>query len=80
MTIETTWLRFVLAPEQNPKTSVHLVLAKDGDAELGQVRWFGRWRRYAFFPAIGTIYEPTCLRDIADFCERQTLSHKAVKA
>lgn len=33
----------------------------------GQVQWFGAWRTYALFPLPGTIFEPTCLRDVADF-------------
>ena len=66
------WLRF----ENNHvsasgKTLVFDVVAKDGGAILGEVRWFGRWRTYAFFPGDGTIYEPTCLRDLADFIKAQ---------
>lgn len=44
---------------------------------LGIVKWHPGWRRYAFFPAPGTLFEPTCLRDLADFCETQTQTRKA---
>ena len=76
---ETKWLLFKWAPEQNPKTEIYLVLAKDGNAELGQVRWHAQWRRYAFFPRPDTVYEPTCLRDLAEFCDKATAAHKAKK-
>lgn len=63
------WIRFALGPKQNPKTSIWLVIAKDGDMPLGEIRWWGRWRKYAFFPNPETLYENTCLRDIAEFIE-----------
>lgn len=43
---------------------------------LGEVKWFGRWRCYGFFPAWRTVYEKTCLRDLAEFCESETSKHK----
>jgi len=44
---------------------------------LGEVKWFGCWRQYAFFPFPGTAYERQCLRDIAEFCETKTKEHRA---
>lgn len=34
---------------------------------LGVVSWFGRWRQYAFHPAVGTTFNSSCLRDLMDF-------------
>ena len=49
-----------------------------GGAELiGRVRWFGRWRKYSFFPAPLSVYEE--VREIAFFCETATRLHKAAK-
>jgi len=80
---ETKWLRFELASEQKPKTSVWRLVTKDNiknhiGSEIGQVRWFGPWRGYAFFPVGGTVFEQTCLRDIAAFCEQRTKEHRAL--
>lgn len=47
-----------------------------GGERLGEVRWFGRWRKYAFFPLPGTLYEENCMRDIADFCVHATKLHR----
>lgn len=47
-------------------------------AELGVVRWFSRWRRYVFEPSGGTVYEQDCLRQLAEFCERQTNLNKQI--
>ena len=69
------WVRFDLAGQQKPKTQVYDVSTKDdkgdGDGyhEMGQVRWWGPFRRYSFFPHQGTLFESQCLRDIAAFCD-----------
>jgi len=55
------------------KTKIWDVATKeDSEDLLGEVRWFGAWRCYAFYPFDKTVYEKTCLRDISDFCEEQT--------
>ena len=58
------------------KTLIWPVTARDG-VELGEIRWFGRWRTYAFYPEPFTVFERHCLRKIADFCEAQTLKLRA---
>lgn len=61
------------ADSPSSKTQAWDVRTKDGIGEhLGAVKWFGRWRCYAFYPGSGSIYEKTCLRDIAEFCETET--------
>jgi len=67
MTTEGKWVRFDLAEKQNPKTAVWNVIAKEGGYSIGQIKWFGRWRKYSFFPIADTIYESVCLQDITDF-------------
>jgi hypothetical protein len=63
------------------KTNIYEVLEKGGGltARLGEIRWFGRWRKYAFYPADATIYEETCMRDIAQFIEEETKARRAKK-
>ena len=61
------WVDFILPPGQNPKTAIWHVIAKADGAVLGEIRWWGRWRGYAFFPRPHTLYEPTCLNDISRF-------------
>ena len=73
---EGKYIRFSLSEDQ-PKGKTHIwdVTAKAGDL-LGKVRWFGRWRKYSFFPATNCIFEDICLRDIAEFLKWATHSHK----
>ena len=77
---ESKWIRFEdLGLSKTGKTRTWAVSAKEGDALLGRVAWFGRWRTYAFFPHDGTIYEPTCLRDIAEFITAQMRARKVAR-
>lgn len=46
------WLSFALIREGD-KTNVWLVMTADRAHNLGEVKWFGRWRGYAFFPRRG---------------------------
>jgi len=73
------WIRFDLHTKGDGvtrKTGVWKVVALSNSGWLGCVAWFGSWRKYAFFPDDGCIFEEDCLRDIADFCETKTREHK----
>jgi hypothetical protein len=70
MTIEGTYIRFMplgVAPGQ--KTKRWRVNTKEDENCLGIVKWFGRWRKYAFFPESECAFEETCMREISDFLE-----------
>lgn len=71
------WIKFAECPP-NRKTKRWVVLTLDG-SPIGEVSWYGPWRKYCFFPGIDTVYEQVCLRDIADFCEAQSLEHKRLR-
>jgi hypothetical protein len=60
------WITFEEVPS-NKKTKTFNITAKEGSDHLGVVKWFASWRKYAFFPAPNTLYEPECLSDIAEF-------------
>lgn len=75
-----TWVDFKdVGSSPSGKTRIWQVVTTydGGGVVLGQIRWHGAWRKYAFFPATGTLYEPTCLRDIAEFIDRQMSQRKA---
>lgn len=67
---ESKWIRFLVWPSDmlGKKTLVFLVLTKDElPLTLGKIKWFGRWRQYAFFPEAETVFEKKCLADITNF-------------
>lgn len=70
---------FRAADSPSGKTRTWDIRTKDSLEPLGSVRWFGRWRCYAFYPVSGTVFERVCLRDIATFCETETQKHREGK-
>lgn len=65
---EYRWIYFVLTGDTG-KTQAYDVFAKQGDILLGKAKWFASWRKYAFFPQGGTVFEKDCLNDIASFLD-----------
>lgn len=77
---EPRWIRFEpCTPARGAVTKAWLVTNRESGGSLGMVRWYGGFRCYAFYPYGDTVYERTCLRDIADFCERMTQEHRAAR-
>jgi hypothetical protein len=72
-----THITFALAGDTG-KTWIWDVDAKAGGT-LGQVKWFGRWRKYSFFPAAGAIFEEVCMREISQFIVDRTTEHRKGK-
>jgi hypothetical protein len=58
------------------KTKEWSVWTADQDHWLGEVKYFVHWRQYVFFPAQVSLFNPGCLREIADFCELETEEHR----
>ena len=73
-----TYIRFVEGPSK-PKTKTWWVVTRDDATHLGWIGWFGRWRKYAFYPKSDTVYEEVCLRDIARFCLAETLKRREAR-
>lgn len=66
-TENSKWIRFQEIPDIKRKTKIFEVRTKDDSIVLGEVKWFGRWRCYSFFPAPNTVFEQQCLGDITHF-------------
>jgi len=51
--------------EHKPKTKVIEVKSKlHIYMKLGIIKWYPRWRQYAFFPETGALFNKECLNDI----------------
>lgn len=50
---------------------------RSGD-ELGEIRWYGAWRQYCYFPTVQAVYSAGCLRDIDSFVTALMDERKAV--
>jgi|SRR5882724_5634382 len=59
------------------KTRLWEVTAVASDEVLGIVSFWGAWRKYVFKPNAATLYDASCMREIADFTEAQTALWRA---
>ncbi|HZN48467.1 MAG TPA: hypothetical protein VFB71_12650 [Ramlibacter sp.] len=76
-----SWLLFDVPIQLIGQTTFRWgVRNKESGDLLGEVAWFGRWRRYCFHPRERTVFEQDCLREIATFCEERTKEHRAAQA
>ncbi len=70
-TIEEQGYRYIsiswVGTSPSGKTQKYAVTNNRSGDTLGEIRWYGPWRWYVFFPATGTLYSHGCLRDIEDF-------------
>ena len=79
-TAEGEWITFWL--DSTPglsKTQRWVVRAKadpNMNHRLGVIKWFGRWRKYSFFPEPGCVFEEKCLADISEFMTKRTKDHR----
>jgi hypothetical protein len=70
------FLDFTSSQPPGRKTKIFAVTSRMNGAPLGEVKWFAAWRKYAFFPAQGTVFDDGCLYEIAAHCDRETYDHK----
>jgi hypothetical protein len=75
--MDAKWIIFNLY-EDTGKTKKYHVFTKDIfiSTKLGEIKWFGRWRQYAFFPEPNTVFEKQCMKDITNFLENLMLERK----
>lgn len=46
------------------KTKILLVRTRSADVVLGEIKWYGPWRQYCFFPSRETIFNKGCMETI----------------
>jgi hypothetical protein len=61
----------------NKKTRVWEVTAVASDEILGRISFWGAWRKYVFHAGAGTLYDASCMREIADFTETENKNWRA---
>lgn len=53
--------------ERKGKTDIIGVWSRKSGEILGEIKWFGRWRQYSFFPRPETIFNVECLNNILKY-------------
>jgi hypothetical protein len=62
------YIHFVIIANK-PRTQVYSCRNNRSMDELGQIKWYGPWRQYCYFPTVQAVYSAGCLKDIQDFME-----------
>lgn len=74
-----SYLNFVERPQDpNRKTAVFDVMSSQR-TNLGVIGFFPRWRKFVCEFQPKCVFDPACMREIADFTEAQTEKWKASK-
>ena len=76
--IESKYLEF-LYMDKTKKTEIYGVGSKNHGILLGEIKWFGRWRQYCFFPYKNTVFNIGCLNDINAFIKELMEERKRPK-
>lgn len=63
------YLSFHERPSASGKTLIVSVNSMRTGVLLGEIRWFGRWRQYCFYPEHATIFNRDCMRAIIAYIE-----------
>ena len=70
--VAVQYVRFEEMPGGRRKTRLWSVRTTAGNELVGSVFWKCAWRRYVMSSSGTALWDATCLREVADFCERQT--------
>lgn len=74
------WIEFAPQAQDPRKLTVSWDVNSTSNisVRLGEVKWYGPWRKYCFFAnrELALVFDKDCLRDIAQFCEDETNYHK----
>ncbi len=66
------WIKFDERETQGKKTRAWIVRSVRRDSRLGEIRWYGSWRQYCFFPEARSVWSHDCLAQVQTFI----LEHK----
>jgi hypothetical protein len=73
------YIEFIDTTPAKRATGVWHVKAIGDGTFLGCVKWFGRWRRYAFFPAVTTVFEDECMDYISGFIKARMAERREAR-
>lgn len=74
------FLSFVnIPPKKDKKTQSWMVSNTEHHVAIGEVKWYGAWRKYCFFPHKDTVHDSKCLGFIQEFLDKVNADWKAQK-
>ncbi len=59
------------------KTSIYEIYEKNTTGcLLGEIKWYGAWRKFCFFPNEKTIWDTKCLTKITEFLDKTNKEYR----
>lgn len=59
---------------ENRKTDIYCIATIGTNYIIGEIRWWGAWRKYCFFPNEDTVYDNKCMLQIMNFMNEVNLA------
>lgn len=59
---------------ENKKTDTYCITTIGTNYVIGEIKWWGAWRKYCFFPGEDTVYDNKCMLQIMNFMNEINLA------
>lgn len=66
--LQNEYFKIIREDLANRKTPIYHIETLDG-VSLGEIKWYGAWRKFCFFPNVDTIWDNKCLTFIIKFLD-----------
>lgn len=66
---QNEYFRIIKENLANRKTPIYHIETLNG-IPLGEIKWYGAWRKFCFFPYEETVWDMKCLTDIIKFLDK----------
>jgi hypothetical protein len=76
--MESEYLKFRDVQKLDRKTKFIEVVSKQHGFILGEIRWYGAWRQYVFYPSSDSLYNWKCLSEISEYLTKMMNERKLV--
>lgn len=61
----------IIEEDYSGKTRKFTMVSKEGGSVLGEIKWYGPWRKYCFYTTNDmAVFEQVCLLDICNFMDK----------
>lgn len=67
--VDNTFFTILRQELANRKTPIYHIYSKTSKDEIGQIKWYGAWRKFCFFPNEETIWDSKCLNSLMEFLD-----------
>jgi hypothetical protein len=63
----------------NRKTPIYEIYSKLSNTLIGEIKWYGAWRQFCFFPVENTVWDTKCLTSLTNYIQAINCKYKHSK-